>query len=216
MFSAHAGTMTCYRGATRCRKHCGNRNQQSGTAFEMDNAIAVPRLKEVVITIQTEIIPSLGLARTVDNAVLDFTALHESSATGRKDATRAMDHLYQRLMASRQIGSRSRSKSIEVTPPSTSSPLSSYANLQPPGDSERFHKLLPSLPSTMESPSSILQRALHNRSQIVDKHSETARRASPRSESHQSPEIWALKEANLQGQHAEQDSFVPRPLSHLT
>lgn len=64
--------------------------------------MAKQALQEVVISLQTEIIQPLHIARAVENATLDVTALHESSISNRKDAMRAMDQLCQRIMASTQ------------------------------------------------------------------------------------------------------------------
>jgi len=46
-----------------------------------------PALKEVVISIQTEIIQALNLARAVENAVLDFTAIHTLPITAMQVLT---------------------------------------------------------------------------------------------------------------------------------
>ncbi|OQV08968.1 hypothetical protein CLAIMM_13162 isoform 2 [Cladophialophora immunda] len=203
-------------GGTRCRKHCENRQQQFGSAFEIGDAIAVPALKEVVISIQSEILQALNLARAVDSAVLDFTALHESSVTGRKDATRAMDQLCQRIMASMQVGPKSRRESVEATTPSSSSLFFSYANMQPFEDHERFDKSLPSLPSATESPpSSIYQRTLPNRAFTVRQHNETALQAIQKSRSLLLPESRASRATDLLGQQADIDSLVSRPISSL-
>ncbi|EXJ72736.1 uncharacterized protein A1O5_03883 [Cladophialophora psammophila CBS 110553] len=203
-------------GGTRCRKHCENRHQQFGSAFEIGDALAIPALKEVVISIQSEIIQALNLARAVDNAVLDFTALHESSVTGRKDATRAMDQLCQRIMASMQVEPKSRRESVEATTPSASSLLFSYANMQPSEGQERFDTSFPSLPSAMESPPpSVLQRTLPDRTFTVRQHNGTALRTSQKSGSLPLPESRALKVTNLQGQQADNDSLVSRPISSL-
>ena len=202
-------------GETRCRKHCESRHQQFGSAFEIGDAIAVPALKEVVINIQSEIIQALNLARAVENAVLDFTALHESSVTGRKDATRAMDQLCQRISASMQLETKSHRASVEAPSPSASSLLSSYANMQPSDGHERHDKSLPLIPFAVDSPpSSILQRKPLNRTFPVRQHI-AALQTSQKSGSLPSPEIWALKANNSQGQQADDESLNYQPISHL-
>ena len=170
----------------------------------------------MVINIQSEVIQALNLARAVDNAVLDFTALHESSVTGRKDATRAMDQLCQRIMASMQVEPKSRRESVEATTPSASSLSFSYANMQSSEGHERSGKSLRSLSSAMESPkSSNFQRTLPNRTIIVGQHNETALRTGQKSGSLPLPESRALKATDLQGRQADNDSLVSRPISSL-
>jgi hypothetical protein len=170
----------------------------------------------VVISIQTEIIQALNLARAVDSAVLDFTALYESSVTARKDATRAMDQLCQRIMASMQFQPRSRRGSVEVASPSTPSLLSSYANLQPIEAHERSDKSLPSLPSTTGSPSPITQPTRPNRTHIAHQHSEAVFRTSQRMDSPALSDIWELKAPYLHSSPTDNDTFVSRPILNMT
>jgi hypothetical protein len=127
----------------RCRKHCENRHQQFSPAFETGDDIAILALKDVLISLQGEVIQALHIARAVENAVLDFTTLHETSVTNRKDATRAMDQLCQRIMASMQYGLHK----SEARDPSASSMQSSFASL--PLSS---YDLPPSPPASVGSP----------------------------------------------------------------
>lgn len=204
-------------GGTRCRKHCDSRKQQFGTAFEIGDAIAVPALKDVVINIQTEIIQALHLARAVENAVLDLTALHESSVTNRKDATRAMDQLCQRIMASMQMETKSRRDSVEVKSPSASSLSFSYTGMQLSDGYERTDKSLPSLPSALDSPpSSIFRRPLPMGNHIVRQHAETALQLGQQRGRIPSPETRALQVIGLQSHLADNESLVSRPISSLT
>ena len=53
----------------------------------------------MVISLQSDILQALQIARAVESAVLDLTTLHESSITNRKDAIRSMDELCRRVMA---------------------------------------------------------------------------------------------------------------------
>jgi len=92
----------------RCRKHYENRHQQFSSAFETGDDIAIQALKDVLISLQGEVIQALHIARAVENAILDFTHLYETSITNRKDATRAMDQLCQRIMAVRNTAYISR------------------------------------------------------------------------------------------------------------
>jgi len=127
----------------RCRKHCENRHQQFSPAFETGDDIAIPALKDVLISLQGEVIQALHIARAVENAILDFTTLHETSVTNRKDATRAMDQLCQRIMASMQYGLHK----SEARNPSDSSMRSSFASM--PLSS---YDLPPSPPASVGSP----------------------------------------------------------------
>ena len=52
-----------------------------------------------MISLQTEVIQPLQLARAVENVPLEITSLHEASITNRKDATRAIDELCQRIIS---------------------------------------------------------------------------------------------------------------------
>jgi hypothetical protein len=127
----------------RCRKHCENRHQQFSPAFEVGDDIAILALKDVLISLQGEVIQALHIARAVENAILDFTTLHETSVTNRKDATRAMDQLCQRIMASMQYGLHK----SEAINPSDSSMRSSFASK--PLSS---YDLPPSPPASVGSP----------------------------------------------------------------
>jgi hypothetical protein len=95
-----------HQGGLECRRHCENRRSRFSPAFEVGDAVALPALKDVVINLQAEIVQGLHIARADESAVLDFVALYEASITCRKDATRAMDQLCQRIVTSMQCQSQ--------------------------------------------------------------------------------------------------------------
>jgi hypothetical protein len=138
-------------GGTRCRKHCENRNEQYRPAFGAGDDIAIQALKEVVISLQTEVMQPLHVARAVENAVLDFTTLHESSITNRKDATRAMDQLCQRIMASTQYLPQHGAYPLGAVGSSNISMQSSYTSA-PVSDMIDLYDLPPSPPPSVGSP----------------------------------------------------------------
>ena len=143
----------------RCRKHCENRHQQFSPTFETGDDIAINALKDVLISLQGEVIQPLHIARAVENAVLDFTTLHETSITNRKDATRAMDQLCQRIMSSMQYGlHRSEPRNT-----SNSSIRSSFASTP-----LSLYDLPPSPPLSVGSPQQLdQQRAFLQRSLTI-------------------------------------------------
>jgi hypothetical protein len=97
------------------------------------------------------VIQALHIARALENAVLDFTTLHESSVTNRKDATRAMDQLCQRIMASMQFQPQSGVSKSKPGNPSSSSMRSSFAST-PISDLNESYDLPPSPPASVGSP----------------------------------------------------------------
>lgn len=105
----------------------------------------------MVISLQTELIQPIHVARAVENAVLDFTSLHESSVTNRKDSTRAMDQLCQRIMASMQFQPQNGVNTPQLIIPSHSSMRSSFASVQLSEHSESYD-LPPSPPPSLGSP----------------------------------------------------------------
>ncbi|KAK3071088.1 hypothetical protein LTR53_009282 [Teratosphaeriaceae sp. CCFEE 6253] len=131
-------------GAAKCRKHCENRHKQFGAAFEGGDAIATPALMDVAIALQTEVMQALHLARAVESAILDFTKLHESSLTCRTDATRAMDQLCQRIMASMQYQPHHFSGGADARNPSLSV-RSDSASLHPSFSEESVEPLSASM-----------------------------------------------------------------------
>ena len=141
-------TVSWRKGATRCRKHCENRREQFNSVFDAGDEIAISALKDVVISLQTEVIQALHIARAVENAILDFTSLHESSVTNRKDALRAMDQLCQRLMASVQFQAQRSVNESDATIPSRASIHSSFRSLQPSDIVESYDNLPPSPPAS--------------------------------------------------------------------
>ncbi|KAF2106662.1 hypothetical protein BDV96DRAFT_328388 [Lophiotrema nucula] len=153
-------------GGTRCRKHCENKHQQFSPAFEAGDDIAILALKDVVISLQTEVIQALHIARAVENAVLDFTTLHESSVTNRKDATRAMDQLCQRIMASMQFQPQHGANKSEARIPSDSSMRSSSASMRL-SDPNEWKDLPPTPPASVGSPRQPYQRALPQRTLTI-------------------------------------------------
>jgi hypothetical protein len=185
-------TVNWRQGGMRCRKHCENRHRQYSPAFEAGDEIAIAVLKDVVIALQTEVIQALHIARAVESSVLDFTSLHESSVTNCRDATRAMDQLCQRIIASMQFQPQRRVNTSGA--PSDSSMRSGFASMglsdivesydlppSPPpsvGSSQQhyYQRALPPLPpqpqrtSTISRPSDILsQRGRHNTPQASPK-----------------------------------------------
>jgi hypothetical protein len=140
-------TSNSWQGGLRCRKHCENRHQLFSPAFEAGDDIAILALKDVLISIQGEVIQALHIARAVENAILDFTTLHETSVTNRKDATRAMDQLCHRIMASMQYGLRN----SDGLAPSSSSMQSSLASVTL-SSSLSSYDLPPSPPVSVASP----------------------------------------------------------------
>ncbi|KAK7189077.1 hypothetical protein DPSP01_010336 [Paraphaeosphaeria sporulosa] len=150
-------------GGTRIRRHCENRNQQYKPAFEAGDDISIQALRDVVIALQTEIIQPLHVARAVENAALDFTALHESSVTNRNDTTKAMDQLCQRIMASSQYLPQHSDHSFGAVGSSNMSMLSSAASV-PLSDLVDAYNLPSSHPSSVGSPSTLeRQRAFPQR-----------------------------------------------------
>lgn len=93
----------------------------------------------------------LQIGRAVESSVLNYTALYESSVTNRKDATRAMDQLCQRIMASMQFQPHHGINRSGTGLPSDSSIRSSFASMQLSDISER-HDLPPSPPISIGSP----------------------------------------------------------------
>ncbi|KAF2446710.1 hypothetical protein P171DRAFT_429677 [Karstenula rhodostoma CBS 690.94] len=154
-------------GGTRIRRHCENRNQQYKPAFEAGDDISIQALKDVVIALQTEIIQPLHVARAVENAALDFTALHESSVTNRNDATKAMDKLCQRIVTSSQYLPRHTGYSFGAVDSSNMSTVSSAASV-PLSDLVDGYDLPSSPPSSVGIPPfSERQRALAQRTMIL-------------------------------------------------
>lgn len=95
-------------------------------------------------------IQPLHIGRAVENAVLDFTTLHESSITNRKDATRAMDQLCQRIMASMQFQPQQGANFLGTRNPSAASMQSSFVSMQP--SINESYNLPPSPPPSVGSP----------------------------------------------------------------
>ena len=127
-----------------------------------------------------------------------------------------MDQLCQRITASMQLEPRFHRESVERTTSCASSLALSYANMQPSEGHERSDKSLPSLPSAMEAPpSSIFQRTLRSRSHIVRQYNETALRTMQNSGSLPLPDRRSLKATSSQGQQADNDSLLSRPMSNL-
>ncbi|KAM0716661.1 hypothetical protein Q7P37_008106 [Cladosporium fusiforme] len=158
-------------GANECRKHFENRRHQFGSAFEAGDAIALPALSDVIIVLQTEIHQALHRVRIVEAASLDLTALHETCITSRKDATRAMDQVCQRIMASIQFQSQQPDdKTMETWSPSESSMRSGSASVQPPSLNEsceippalpiQIDKRLPSLPAAIGHASRVIYQPI--------------------------------------------------------
>lgn len=69
---------------------------------------AVMELQAVAITLQSEVIRALQIARDQENVLLNLTMLHDASITNRNNAIRSMDELCQRIIQSfpvpRQLG----------------------------------------------------------------------------------------------------------------
>ncbi|RDW57299.1 hypothetical protein BP5796_12749 [Coleophoma crateriformis] len=150
-------------GGTRCRKHCENRHQQFSPTFENGDNIALLALKDVLISLQTEVIQPLYMARAVESAVLDFTTLHESSITNRRDATGAMDQLCQRIVASMQFQQQHGVDLSEARSPSDSSMRSSVISIQPSDLNEYYDLPLSPSGSVGHPRQTPYQRGFHQR-----------------------------------------------------
>lgn len=90
-------------GASQCHLSSVDRSQRFGLAYDSGDAIATSVLKDVMTSLQSEVMMALRIARDVGNAVLDLTRLHEASITIKNNALRAMDELCQRIMAAVSI-----------------------------------------------------------------------------------------------------------------
>ncbi|KAK3071870.1 hypothetical protein LTR53_007861 [Teratosphaeriaceae sp. CCFEE 6253] len=191
-------------GAAKCRKHCENRHKQFGAAFEGGDVIAIPALKDVAIALQTEVMQALHLARAVESAILDFTKLHESSLTCRTDATRAMDQLCQRIMASMQYQPHQFSGGADARNPSLSV-RSDSASLHPSFSEESVEPFSASMGGTRQPD---YQRALPPLPQRTltasARHTNDAVRESRYHAPPNLPQDWAVRQSrqtSIQSQH---------------
>ncbi|KAF2724462.1 hypothetical protein K431DRAFT_310028 [Polychaeton citri CBS 116435] len=148
-------------GGTQCRQHCETGRQQFSQAFEVGDATALLALKDVVIALQTEVTQVLLLAHAAETTVLNLTSIHESSVVCRKDATRAMDQLCQRIMANPQYQpQQSEENCYDAWSPTILSMRSGSAGIPPSSLSESdnitapiapvVEKALPSLPAAAD------------------------------------------------------------------
>ena len=98
-----------------------------------------------MISLQSEIVQALQIAKAVETASLDVPTIHESSITNRKDAIRAMDDLCQRI-TSRMPGQSSysedpyerRSHTSAGSPPQPAPPEYTTLRRMASDDSESF------------------------------------------------------------------------------
>lgn len=85
-------------GEHRVQEHYELEQRQLGYAFRRGDDIATSQLKDVVINMQGEIIRSLQIAVSFEQAELDLSKLHEASITNRMSAERSMDDLRERII----------------------------------------------------------------------------------------------------------------------
>lgn len=90
-------------GERRVQDHYDAGQRQLGYAYRRGDDIATSQLKDVVINMQGEIVRSLQIAVSVEQAVLDLTKLHEASIANRMSAEKSMDDLRQRIILTMSI-----------------------------------------------------------------------------------------------------------------
>ncbi|RMY95087.1 hypothetical protein D0862_08821 [Hortaea werneckii] len=95
-------------GAHQCESGSQDRQRRFGHHFVRGDQTAVMELQAVAITLQSEVIRALQIARDQENVLLNLTMLHDASITNRNNAIRSMDELCQRIIQSfpvpRQLG----------------------------------------------------------------------------------------------------------------
>ncbi|RMY75349.1 hypothetical protein D0863_02646 [Hortaea werneckii] len=95
-------------GAHQCESGSQDRQRRFGHHFVRGDQTAVVELQAVAITLQSEVIRALQIARDQENVLLNLTMLHDASITNRNNAIRSMDELCQRIIQSfpvpRQLG----------------------------------------------------------------------------------------------------------------
>ncbi|KAI7491124.1 hypothetical protein KC357_g1820 [Hortaea werneckii] len=95
-------------GANQCECGSQERQRRFGHHFVRGDLTAVMELQAVAITLQSEVIRALQIARDQENVLLNLTMLQDASITNRNHAIRSMDDLCQRIIQSfpvpRQLG----------------------------------------------------------------------------------------------------------------
>ncbi|KAI7281724.1 hypothetical protein KC345_g3982 [Hortaea werneckii] len=87
-------------GANQCESGSQDRQRRFGHHFVRGDLTAVMELQAVAITLQSEVIRALQIARDQENVLLNLTMLHDASITNRNNAIRSMDELCQRIIQS--------------------------------------------------------------------------------------------------------------------
>ena len=86
-------------GRDQCQKIVSDRHQQYGMPFDLGDVPATCALKDVVISLQGDIMQALQMALLNESLTVNIGQLLELSITNRQAAIRAMDELCQRLTA---------------------------------------------------------------------------------------------------------------------
>ncbi|RMY51089.1 hypothetical protein D0863_14691 [Hortaea werneckii] len=87
-------------GANQCESGSQDRQRRFGHHFVRGDLTAVMELQAVAITLQSEVIRALQIARDQENVLLNLSMLHDASITNRNNAIRSMDELCQRIIQS--------------------------------------------------------------------------------------------------------------------
>ncbi|KAK4620097.1 hypothetical protein CLAFUW4_11289 [Fulvia fulva] len=84
-------------GELQCKAARDDRYAQYGTAFKIGDAVALSTLKDVIVSLQMDVVSALQVARAMEGATLDLSRLHEASIMNKSNALRAINDLCKRL-----------------------------------------------------------------------------------------------------------------------
>jgi len=87
-------------GARQVQLACVDRRQRFGRAFDVGDPTATSELKDIMISMQTEVISALQFVRMVENAPLECAPLYEAVVRNKTSAIRTMDELCRRIVMS--------------------------------------------------------------------------------------------------------------------
>ncbi|KAK4493774.1 hypothetical protein PRZ48_014959 [Zasmidium cellare] len=155
--------------AVQCQNVSGEKCRQHGAAFVNGDTVAMSELKNVMVTLQTEVISALQIARAVQNATLDLLALHEVVVVGKANVLRAMHELCERLttpsLHSPLQSPSPRSRHSLHTRTSSGISIPQAVSMPPPGIPERSPaRMLSRLQLTDAFPKRSLTKSLRRRS----------------------------------------------------